>query len=293
MGRIHPASSLSLADRRKVRIAVAEMAQSAKPSRIDFGGSLYPPRERLGPGADATRLARSHVPSRKDSRMNTKRSTQNAKGWGNWISIRLVQTSLQAGLLTVLLCAGASSSVLAQETAAAPASGMTAESRRLATLLIKNTLVAVNQANLTGNYTVLRDLSTPGFRQLNSAADLGTIFANLRQNKIDLSPIVLMDPVITAAKFSKEQKQLRLKGHFPSEPVQVEFELIFQQAEPAGWVIHGISVGTTKAGAASNLDPADAEQPAAAAPTRPAVRPASNTKTAPAATGGTRPRTAP
>ena len=225
--------------------------------------------------------------------MNTNRSTQNTKGWGDWISIRVVQTSLQAGLLTVLLFAGASSSVLAQESAAAPTSGMTAESRKLATLLIKNTLVAVNQANLTGNYTVLRDLSTPGFRQLNSAADLGTIFANLRQNKIDLSPIVLMEPVITAAKFSKEQKQLRLKGHFPSEPVQVEFELIFQQAEPAGWVIHGISVGTTKAGASSNLDPADAEQPAAAAPTRPAVRPASSSKTAPAATGGTRPRTAP
>ncbi len=222
--------------------------------------------------------------------MNTNRSTQYAKGWGDWFSIRSVQTSVMAVLLATVLLVGASAPVMAQEEAAAPAKGMTAESRKLATLLIKNTLVAVNQANLTGNYTVLRDLSTPGFRQLNSAADLGTIFANLRQNKIDLSPIVLMEPVITAAKFSQEQKQLRLKGHFPSEPVQIEFELIFQQANPAGWVVHGISVGTTKAGAASNLDPAEAEQPAAAVPTRPAVRPASNTKTVPA---GTRPKTAP
>jgi hypothetical protein len=226
--------------------------------------------------------------------MNTKRSTRHATGWGDWITIRSVRTSLLAVLLTSVLLAGPASPVIAQDSAAAPASGMTAESRKLATLLIKNTLVAVNQANLTGNYTVLRDLSTPGFRQLNSAADLGTIFANLRQNKIDLSPIVLMDPVITAAKFSKEQKQLRLKGHFPSEPMQVEFELIFQQANPAGWIIHGISVGTTKAGAVSNQDPADAEQPSAAAPTRPAVRPVSGAKTVPSGTpSGTRPRVAP
>lgn len=218
--------------------------------------------------------------------MNTNRSTQNAIGWGDWFSLRSAQTSLRAVLLSTSLLAGASSPVWAQAPVdAAPSAAMKDESRKLATLLIKNSLVAVNQGNLTGNYTVLRDLSSPGFRQLNSASDLGVIFANLRKNKIDLSPIVLMEPVISSAKFSKEQQQLRLKGHFPSEPVQIEFELVFQQANPAGWLIHGVSIGTTKAGAQSNQDPADTEEPAAAVQPRPAVRPASTTRTTPAPSG--------
>ena len=198
--------------------------------------------------------------------------------------------SVAAVLLTTMLLAGASSPVQAQAPAAAapPTAAMKDESRKLATLLIKNSLVAVNQGNLTGNYTVLRDLASPGFRQLNSASDLGVIFANLRKNKIDLSPIVLMEPVISSAKFSKEQQQLRLKGHFPSEPVQIEFELVFQQATPAGWLIHGVSIGTTKAGAQSNQDPAEAEEPTAAVQPRPAVRPVSSGTRTPAT--GTAPK---
>ena len=64
-----------------------------------------------------------------------------------------------------------------------PASNVNTEARKLAQLLIKNALISVNQGNLTGNYTVLRDLASPGFRERNSASDLGSIFANLRKQK--------------------------------------------------------------------------------------------------------------
>lgn len=37
-------------------------------------------------------------------------------------------------------------------------------------LLIRTTLIAVNQANFTGNYSVLRDLGTPQFQAANSDA---------------------------------------------------------------------------------------------------------------------------
>src|SRR4051794_3123709 len=53
--------------------------------------------------------------------------------------------------------------------------------RTIAIILVKNALLAVNQGNLTGNYTVLRDLASPGFREKNSAADLAAIFQNIRQ----------------------------------------------------------------------------------------------------------------
>src|ERR1700754_3687658 len=35
-------------------------------------------------------------------------------------------------------------------------------------VLIQNSLIALNHANLTGNYSVLRDLAAPGFQKLNS-----------------------------------------------------------------------------------------------------------------------------
>ncbi|MEO8493924.1 MAG: hypothetical protein ABI614_02560 [Planctomycetota bacterium] len=61
-------------------------------------------------------------------------------------------------------------------------------------MLIRNTLTAVNHGNITGNYTVLRDLSGDGFRKLNTAANLGATFANLRQQQLDLSPILVIEP---------------------------------------------------------------------------------------------------
>jgi hypothetical protein len=37
-------------------------------------------------------------------------------------------------------------------------------------ILIRTALIALNQANLTGNYSVLRDIATPSFQQANNPA---------------------------------------------------------------------------------------------------------------------------
>ena len=154
-----------------------------------------------------------------------------------------------AGLLKIVVVAlavGLPSAIALRFSIAAdqPSSNANVDARKLASLLIKNALISVNQGNLTGNYTVLRDLASPGFRERNSAADLAKIFAGLREQKIDLSPIVLLDPVITQSKFNKEQQQLRMAGFFPSAPEQVKFDLTFQMINPGGWMIHTVSVGT-------------------------------------------------
>ena len=101
-------------------------------------------------------------------------------------------------------------------------------------------MVALDQADVTGNYTVLRDISAPGFRDKNSAADLARIFAPIRDAKIDLSQAVLLDPHISKATVN-EQKMLYVVGAFDTKPLPVSFELLF---EPAGgrWRIFGISV---------------------------------------------------
>jgi len=47
-------------------------------------------------------------------------------------------------------------------------------------LLIRTTIIAINQANKTGNYTVVRDLAAPDFQNVNSAEKLAEIFTGLR-----------------------------------------------------------------------------------------------------------------
>lgn len=43
-------------------------------------------------------------------------------------------------------------------------------------VLIRTTLLTFNDAVQTGNYTVLRDMAAPGFREANSAARLSKLF---------------------------------------------------------------------------------------------------------------------
>ena len=113
-------------------------------------------------------------------------------------------------------------------------------------LLIYTTLIAVNQANLTGNYSVLRDLAAPGFREVNSAARLTEIFGDIRRRNLDLSPILLLDPKLVRPPALTANGNLRVSGFFPSAPEQVNFDMVFQ---PVGgrWLLFGVALNTSPA----------------------------------------------
>src|SRR5262249_4778732 len=91
----------------------------------------------------------------------------------------------------------------------------------LATHPLRHTVVAVHQANITGHYTVLRDLAAPAFQDKNSTADLALAFAPLRQQKLDLRPVVLLEPTFTQRPMIDRQNLLRLDGTLQSKPVPV------------------------------------------------------------------------
>src|SRR5512134_2429287 len=61
-------------------------------------------------------------------------------------------------------------------------------------MLIRSTLIALNQANESGHYTVFRDLVSIAFQGTNSAADLSEFFGTLRRQRIDIMPIVFVAP---------------------------------------------------------------------------------------------------
>ena len=92
-------------------------------------------------------------------------------------------------------------------------------------ILIRSTLLALDDANKTGNYSVLRDLGAPGFLLANSDARLDEIFAAERKSNLDLSGVAVLEPQLTLVPQIEANGLMRMVGFFPSVPSQVNFEL--------------------------------------------------------------------
>src|SRR5258707_6036590 len=137
-------------------------------------------------------------------------------------------------------------------------------------ILIRSTLLALDQANKTGNYTVLRDLGSPDF-QVNSAAQLAEIFAQERRDNIDLSGVAVIDPQLTLLPQIEANGMMHMAGFFPSVPTQVNFEMAFA---PVGgrWRLFALSVSFGQAAPTAPQLPPPAS-PQAAAPAAPKANP--------------------
>ena len=80
-------------------------------------------------------------------------------------------------------------------------------------ILVRTALLALDQANKTGNYTVLRDLGAPAF-QVNTAARLAEIFAGHRRDNLDLSGVAVIDPQLTVLPQIEANGMMRMAGFF-------------------------------------------------------------------------------
>jgi hypothetical protein len=129
--------------------------------------------------------------------------------------------------------------------------------------LLRGTLSALNQANVTGNYSVLRDLGAPAFRDANSSAALADRFRMWRERKLDFAAVLLLDAQLARAPAIGPDGALRLSGHFPTAPLRVDFDLVYQ---PVGgnWRLAAIDADVSAA------DPEVTGSIAAAAPPKPA-----------------------
>jgi hypothetical protein len=133
-------------------------------------------------------------------------------------------------------------------------------------ILINSALIALNQANATGNYTVLRDMAAPAFKRANSPERLAQVFINLRNRNLDLSPVILFQPKLYQKPEMNAKGMVRITGFFPTTPERVNFDLIFQPAQ-GRWRLFGIAANTV-------LAPAPQAAPASAlAPASPAKAP--------------------
>jgi hypothetical protein len=109
-------------------------------------------------------------------------------------------------------------------------------------LLLRTTLITLNDALQSGNFTVLRDMGAPGFRDANAAAKLSQSFSDLSSKGVDLSPVSIIAPQLTEAPGLDQSKgMLHLKGYFPGTPVQINFEMLYQAVD-GRWRMFGLSV---------------------------------------------------
>ena len=107
--------------------------------------------------------------------------------------------------------------------------------------MIWSTIAAVDHANRSGNYSVLRDISAQGFQINNDPATLGQVFAGIRASQIDLSNALLVPPTYTEAPQQVREDIFRVRGIFQLRPVSIGFDLYYQW-EQGRWKLFGIDL---------------------------------------------------
>jgi hypothetical protein len=135
-------------------------------------------------------------------------------------------------------------------------------------ILIRSTLLALDDANKTGNYSVLRDLGAPGFQQVNNDSGLADIFAAERKGNLDLSGVAVLEPQLTVLPQIEANGMMRMAGFFPSAPTQVNFELLYAPVNRQ-WRLMGLTVSlgqTAPVAPAPPAPPPVAEHPNARKP---------------------------
>ena len=111
--------------------------------------------------------------------------------------------------------------------------------------LVKCVLMSVYQAGCAENYSVLRDLGSPEFRQRNTLLGLGVRFNRLKEEPDFIAEFILSAPIVNEATLSAGGQWLRLKGFYQENQVQLGFDLVFQKAARRAWVIDSIVIETS------------------------------------------------
>jgi hypothetical protein len=143
-------------------------------------------------------------------------------------------------LLAVLLLAVSTGPAAAQAPRPAAAVNAIPDQAGLARM-VWSTMAAVDHANKTGNYNVLRGLGSPDFQASNGAPALSRIFASLREQGVNLSDTLSIEPSYEFPP-ALEGGMLRLRGAFRMRPQAVQFDLLYQWNQ--GWMLQGIAVRT-------------------------------------------------
>jgi hypothetical protein len=152
------------------------------------------------------------------------------------------KASALAAVLLALSITSIPSLPLAETTSVAVTSE---EDAKLVAKLVRSTLLALHHANETGNFTVLHALGAPSFAQRNNPGSLYQSFELLRQAKIALDDVSILQPSFSTAPTVEANRYLKVIGTFATSPKHVGFELIYEVVDRV-WKVVGLSVWVVK-----------------------------------------------
>ena len=116
-----------------------------------------------------------------------------------------------------------------------------------ALILIRQTLTALDLSNKSGNYTILREISSPGFAAINDAARLSATFKSQRERNVDYSGTLAYEPQLTVMPEIIKGGMLRMAGYFPSASSKINFEMIFAPVN-GQWKLFGLQADIAPSG---------------------------------------------
>lgn len=102
-------------------------------------------------------------------------------------------------------------------------------------------MIALNQANITVDYSVLYALCAPALQQKASVEDMAASFEALRKRGIDFSAVAILTPQVTEQPLITSNGILAIRGVFETKPLPLSFTLGFV-AVAGVWRIETLSV---------------------------------------------------
>ncbi len=97
--------------------------------------------------------------------------------------------------------------------------------------LIKTYLLTFNDANLTGNYTVLHAKLAKPFRDQFNPDKLKQAFKSFADQKVDLGIVAAKQPIAATPTKIDNRGALVVRGYFDTAPSRVLYELDFVPSE--------------------------------------------------------------
>jgi hypothetical protein len=98
-------------------------------------------------------------------------------------------------------------------------------------VLIKAALLTLNDANVTGNYTVLHAKLGKPFRDMITPDKLKQAFKSFADQKVDWDLIAAKSPVATSESKIDNRGALVLRGYFDTRPSRLNYELDYMPSE--------------------------------------------------------------
>jgi hypothetical protein len=108
-------------------------------------------------------------------------------------------------------------------------------------MLVKVSLLSFNDANLTGNYSVLHARLSKRFRDQYPPEKLAATFKGFRDDNIDLDIVAAKRPISVEEATVDNDGVLTLKGYFDTQPNRVNYALEYVMSD-GEWKLFNISV---------------------------------------------------